>query len=180
MNFRLVRIAPALLALAWIACGGGGGSTSPVGTPTGGGGTTNPGGGIVDPTTVSVGAGQTTQGVDITVPTTASGLNAEVLGVTEVSGGGGSASSTGASIARGSAKRVLIFGKGMSGDLQITISGPQDITISNRQKITATDDTPGVIFTATVSGAATPGARTVILRDSNENITTFTGGLEIR
>jgi hypothetical protein len=168
------------VALVWAGCGGGGGSTSAVGSPSGGGGTTNPGGSIVSPTVVTVGAGQTTQGVDITVPSGTPGLNAEVLGVASLSAGGGSADNTGASIARGSSGRVLIFGTGLSGSTQVSISGPQDISISNPQTIKATDGTPGVAFTIAVSATATPGARTVVLRDSKNNISTFTGGLEVR
>jgi hypothetical protein len=167
-------------ALVWAGCGGGGGSTSTIGTPSGGGGTTNPGGGIVAPTIVTVGSGQTTQGVDIAVPSGTPGLNAEVLGVASLSAGGGSASDTGASIARGASGRVLVFGTGLSGNTQVSISGPQDITISNPQTIKATDGTPGVAFTVAVSATATPGARTVVLRDSKDNISTFTGGLEVR
>ncbi len=172
-------IPAALFALTLISCGGGG-STSNIGAPSGGGGSTNPNGQVVPATTVTVGAGQTTQGVDITVPTVTPPLNAEVLGVADLSASGGSAFNVGATINRGDTKRVLMFGKGLSGSLTITISGPSDITVSNPQTIKATDGTPGVAFTAAVSGSAAPGARTVILRDSSDNITTFTGGLEVR
>jgi hypothetical protein len=176
-------IAVAVLAVAsWSACGGGGGGTSSSGsgTPSGGGGTTNPGGAVVTPTVVSVASGQTTQGVDILVPGTASAINADALGVASLSAGGGTAFNTGATVARGSSVRVLVFGKGLSGTDQISISGPNDITVSSPQTIKSTDDTPGVAFTIAVSATADTGARTVILRDANDNIATFTGGLEVR
>lgn len=132
------------------------------------------------PTIVTVGAGQTTGGVDITVPSETPGMNAEDLGVADVSANGGSASAVGASIARGASGRVLMFGKGLSGSVDVSISGPQDITISDKQAIQATDGTPGVSFVIVVAQSATPGARTVVLRDSKDNISTFTGGLEVR
>ena len=180
---RPLGIAVTLLAVAgWSACGGGGGSTSSSGgggTPSGGGGTTNAGGAVVTPTIVSVGSGQTTQGVDILVPGTASTLNADALGVVSMSSSGGTAFNTGATVARGSSVRVLIFGKGLNANTQISISGPNDITVSSPQTIKATDNTPGVAFTIAVSATADVGARTVILQDANDNIATFTGGLEV-
>lgn len=176
-------IAVTILAVAgWSACGGGGGSTSASGggTPSGGGGTTNTGGAVITPTIVSVGSGQTTQGVDILVPGTVSALNADALGVASTTSSGGTAFNTGAIVGRGSSVRVLIFGKGLSGNTQVSISGPNDITVSNPQTIKATDNTPGVAFTIAVSATADVGARTVILRDAADNIATFTGGLEVQ
>lgn len=63
--------------------------------------------------------------------------------------------------------------------MQVSISGPADIVISNIRTIRSTTDTPGVAFTAAVSPDAAVGARTVILRATNDDITTFTGGLEV-
>jgi hypothetical protein len=63
--------------------------------------------------------------------------------------------------------------------LQISISGPGDIAIANEHSITATDGTPGVAFEITVPSNAALGARTVILQSPNNDITTFTGGLEV-
>lgn len=163
------------------ACGGGGGSTSSSGggTPSGGG-TTNTGGAVVTPTIVSVGSGQTTQGVDILVPAVAPAINADALGVAGLSSGGGTAFNTGATVARGSSVRVLVFGKGLNDNTQISISGPNDITVSNAQGIKSTDNAPGVEFTIAVSSTAAVGARTVILRNANDDIATFTGGLEVQ
>jgi hypothetical protein len=63
--------------------------------------------------------------------------------------------------------------------MQVTIAGPHDITVTNMQSIQATDNTPGVAFTAAVSANAALGARTVYLKDTNGDITSFTGGLEV-
>jgi len=155
------------------ACGGGsGGSTS-----SGGGGGNGGGGGAVGQATIiSVSGGQTTTGVDIAVASPASSPtpNAGSLGT------GNTASNTGATISQGTTATVLLFGPGLSGNMQVTISGPGDITVTNIQSITATDNTPGVSFSAAVAGNAALGARTVLLRDSKNDITSFTGGLEVQ
>ncbi|MCU1286518.1 MAG: hypothetical protein JWO13_2868 [Acidobacteriales bacterium] len=129
---------------------------------------------------VSVGAGQTASGTDISVSAPASSTppNAELLGVTNV-GTGGSASNSGSTIHRGSTMRVLIFGHGLSGSMTVSISGPGDIAVSNINSITSTDNTPGLSFTAVVASGAALGARTVYLKSANSDITTFTGGLEV-
>ncbi len=63
--------------------------------------------------------------------------------------------------------------------MTVVVEGPTDIQVSNVQSIRATDNTPGVSFTAAVSGNAALGARSVVLQASNGDITTFTGGLEV-
>jgi hypothetical protein len=63
--------------------------------------------------------------------------------------------------------------------MQVSITGPADITVSNIESITSTTGTPGIAFTAAVSSDAALGARTVILRATNDDITTFSGGLEV-
>ncbi len=135
---------------------------------------------MTTPTVVTVVAGQTAGGVNITVvpPASSPAPNAQVLGVAALSGTG-EAFNTGASISRGTTRRVLLFGPGLNGGMQITISGPSDITISNPVSIKATDGTPGVSFTAAVAANAALGARTVVLQTANGDITTFTGGLEV-
>jgi hypothetical protein len=75
--------------------------------------------------------------------------------------------------------RVILFGQGLSGSMTVTIDGPQDISVSNVRSITSTQDKPGVAFDASVSSSAALGARTVFLRTSNDDITAFTGGLEV-
>jgi hypothetical protein len=155
-------------------CGGGGGSGSP--TPGGGGGGTGGGGGALGSAVpITVSSGQATSGVDITVVSAASSPapNAQVIGL------GTSASNTGTSISRGTTQTVLLFGPGLSGSMKVSLTGPSDVAISNIQSITATDNTPGVSFTAAVDGNAALGARTVILQTTKNDVTTFSGGLEI-
>ncbi len=167
------RIGIVLVLLGVLAgCGGGGGSSPP---PSSVGG-----GAVAKPTVVTVNAGQTAGGVDITVVSPASSPppNAQVLGVASLTGTG-NAFNTGATIARGATQRVLLFGPGLSGSVQITISGPSDITVSNPISIKATDGTPGISFTAAVAANVALGSRTVILQTTNGDITTFTGGLEV-
>jgi hypothetical protein len=167
--FRRLLVLAALLSLAfWTACGSG--------NPQGNSGNLG-GGGVNPPMLVSVSNGSTTSGVNVVVPSPGSSPtpNATALGV-----GGNSAFSTGGTIQRGSAPTVLIFGQGVSASMAISISGPNDITITNVTAIQATDGTPGISFTASVPGNAAVGARTVILQDTKNDITTFTGGLEVQ
>jgi hypothetical protein len=130
------------------------------------------------PTPVSLTAGQTQGGIDVVVSTPAATENAQDLG-TNLPSGLGMASNTGGTIHRGSTMRVLLFGPGMSGDMKVTIAGPQDITVANVQGVHATDNTPGVAFMATAAGNASLGSRTVFLQSANGDVTSFTGGLEV-
>ena len=167
-----------------LGCGGAGsskGSQNPPSPPP------NLGGGAVSqPIAVAVGAGQTVSGINITVTTPASNPppNAEVLGVANLTGAG-QAFNTGGALAQGASNRVLLFGPGLSGAMIVTITGPvgaggaTDITVSDVQSITATDNTPGISFEASVSPSASLGCRTVVLRAPNGDVTTFTGGLEV-
>jgi hypothetical protein len=133
---------------------------------------------VTAPTVFTVAAGQNTS-VNIAVPVAASSPtpNAQALGVSF--GMQGSADNTGAQIKQGQTGTVLLFGPGLSGNMQISISGPGDIAVSNPQTIKATDGTPGVAFTVVVPPTAALGARTVILENGKQDITTFTGGLEV-
>ncbi len=135
---------------------------------------------MTKPTVVSVAAGQTASGINITVATPASSPppNAEVLGTAGLTGTA-QAFNTGATITRGTTQRVLLFGPGLSGSMQISVTGPADITVSSPVSIKATDNTPGIAFSATVAGNAALGCRTVVLQATNGDITTFTGGLEV-
>ena len=74
---------------------------------------------------------------------------------------------------------VLLFGDGLAPSMQVSISGPADIGITDIRGIKSTTGTPGITFTAAVASGAAVGARTVILRATNDDITTFTGGLEV-
>ena len=133
-----------------------------------------------DPTPVTVSAGQTVSGVNITVapPETTTPPAAEDLGVNPVHGLG-MAANTGGSIHRGSTMRVLLFGPGLNAHMRVTVAGRPDVTISNLQAITATDNTPGLAFIASVSPTAELGARTIYLKNENGDQTAFTGGLEV-
>ena len=126
---------------------------------------------VAAPNPVSVGAGQTAGGVDITVGARGA-VNAQLLGLHDV------AQNTGAAVNRGSVNEVILFGPGLSGDMQVSVSGRGDITVSDVHSIESTDGTPGIAFTATVAADATPGARTVVLV-SSRGVTTFTGGLGV-
>lgn len=173
---------PFFLLLACLAAAGCGGVSHTTGSPPpaggGSGGGTGGGSSVSAPRSISVSAGGTTSGINIAV-VSPSGTppNIEVLGVT--TGGGGSAFNTGAVIHRGETATVLTFGKGLTGTPKVSISGPSGITVSGINSIKATDGTPGVAFTAAVSGSAPLGARTVRMMDTSNNITTFTGGLEV-
>ena len=166
---------------ALLACGGGGGGS---GNSVGGGGTgtgactSNAAPGT--PNVVTVASGQTTASTDITVACQASSptANAEDIGV-GTSVNTTTASNSGAQIAQGTTMTVILFGPGLSGNMTVTISGPNDITVSNPTTIKATDNTPGIAFTAVVSPTAALGARTVLLKDSNNDVTAFSGGLEV-
>jgi hypothetical protein len=158
------------------ACGSSGGGTTAGGGGGNGGGGSGGGGAVAQATIINVSGGQTTTGVNIAVASPASSPtpNAESLGT------GNTASNTGATISQGTTATVLLFGPGLNGNMRVTISGPGDITVTNIQSVTATDKTPGISFTAAVAANAALGARTVLLRDLKDDITSFTGGFEVQ
>lgn len=164
------------LALAAASCGGGG---TPQEQP-GPGRQPPPGGGTAPatPTVLEVAGGQTVTAVDVFVaPATAGAPDAQVLGAAEFDAR--TASNTGAVVRRGGSWDVLVFGPGLSGDMQVRISGPADIEIRDVHGIESTMGTPGLEFTAVVAGNAALGARTVVLQNAAGAVTTFTGGLEV-
>ena len=174
-----------LLALFMAACGGSGNNsrtTPPTGTttppPPTTSGSTAPAVQTAAPAPVI--AGQTDGGVDITVgaPAGGSNINAEMLGV-GTAGTTISAANTGAQVHRGELKVVILFGAGLTGTEQVTISGPNDVHVNNVRAIKSTNGKPGVAFDVAVDLTAALGARTVFLRASNDNIAAFTGGLEV-
>jgi len=135
----------------------------------GGGGGSSPG----QATVISTQAGARIQGVDITVPAPSNGnANAELLGT------GDTASNTGSTIRRGATTRVILFGSGLTGSMQVRVSGPPDITVTDVQSIRSTNGTEGIAFNAAVSSDAGLGARSVYLQ-SGSDITVFAGGLEV-
>jgi hypothetical protein len=167
------------------ACGGAGGSSSPA--TSGGQFAANPApatdGGTAQPQTltpVNLSGGTSASGVDITVvsATASPAPNAQDLGVNDT-GVRASASNTGGVIHRGSTMRVVLFGPGLNGQMQVRIAGPSDITVSGITGIQATDNTPGIAFIAAASGKAALGARSVYLQNATGDVTSFTGGLEV-
>jgi|SRR5581483_3365816 len=137
-------------------------------------------GGVNAPTVLNLGTGQAASGIDITVslPASSAAPNAQALGAT--TGSQGSADNTGTIVTRASTVTVLIFGPGLSSNMQVSISGPSDIGISQIRGIQSTTGIPGIAFQANVASNAALGARTVILQAPNGDITTFTGGLEVQ
>ena len=135
---------------------------------------------VKQPMPVDLSHGSGASGIDIAVsaPVGSPAPNAQDLGVNSTTGRA-SASNTGGVIRRGSTMRVILFGPGLNGQMQVRIGGPNDITVSNITGIQATDNTPGISFMATASGSAALGARTVFLQTAAGDITGFTGGLEV-
>jgi hypothetical protein len=168
MSWRALLAALPVGLLFCIGCSGGGGNTSP-GKGTGGGP-------VTAATPITLAANQTTTGVDIAVVSPASSPTPNVIALGT---DGQSAFSTGGTVNRGGTATIIAFGAGLSSSMQISISGPNDITMGTVTSVTATDGTPGVAFPITVGSSAALGARTLVMQDTNNNITTFTGGLEV-
>jgi len=181
---KKVRDCLALVLLAVLAgCGGGGSKSSstsspvpPPPAPT----TTSP---VNAPSTVVLGGGGSVTGADILVPVAATPVtNAEVLGVSATPTGG-AAFNVGDIVHLGTTASVLLFGPGLSNNMQVSISGPPDVTIVPGSLIsiqsTGNPPTPGIEFQIVVSASADLGARTVIMQSPSNDVTTFTGGLEV-
>lgn len=179
---RYSAVVAVLLLVFSAGCGGGGGSSAGKGAASSAG--PSIGGPVNAPVIVTVLGGGRTSGIDIQPPAPASSPapNAQFLG-TRVGPGTITASNTGATIQRNIPTQVVLFGPGLTSTMTITFGGPSaDISITSPiQAVTSTgsNPVPGVLFTVLVSPTATLGARSVILRAANNDITTFTGGLEI-
>ena len=132
-------------------------------------------GDISNTNAVTVAAGGNASGVDITVSPALGSENATSLGTMAA----GFAANTGAIVHQASSNTIVLFGPGLSGAMSVTISGPQDIGVSNIRSVQAKDGTPGVAFDAAIGSSTAVGARTVFLKASNNDITAFTGGLEV-
>jgi hypothetical protein len=147
-----------------MACGGGGGKSS--------GGSPNP---ANNPQTITVSGGILT-GVDITALAPASNPtpNAQFLGVTPSN----QAFNVGSVIFRGDTQDVFLFGPGLDKVTSVSISG-SDLSLTNAHVISSTGGTPGIAVTVGVPPGAEPGLRTIYLTDVNNDLTTFTGGLEV-
>jgi hypothetical protein len=186
----LRRLMVVISVVLFTACGGGGGgntTSNTTATITGASGSagsgncdsaagsgSQPGQAVVIP----VCAGATQTGINLTVPPPASSpaLIAQVLGV------GSSATNTGAQIHQGENGSVFLCGTGFAGNLQVSISGPGDITVGTPQLITClsgSTQTSGIQFPVNVSAGASLGGRTVLVTNSQQDMTAFAGGLEV-
>ncbi len=181
LAYRILLMSLALAAL--VACGGNAAPAPAISTPssTPPSSSAGPAAPVNAPAIVNAAAGANASGVNITVgpPASATPPNAQDLGVGAMTGSI-MAFNTGTTIAQGSTpQRVVLFGPGLSGDMTVTVRGPNDIQVSNVSSTTASDKTPGISFVVTVAANAALGARTVVLQAPNGDITTFTGGLEV-
>lgn len=129
---------------------------------------------------ITVAPAQTTGGVDITVGSAASATPPNVinLGANNICPAS-EACNTGDIVHRGSTAMLLMFGPGLTGDMQVSLDGPKDVTFGPLNPTTSTTGTSGLRISITVSPTAALGPRTLILRAPNGDITTFTGGLEV-
>ena len=152
------------------ACGGSSGTSN-----VGGGSSGAPG----SPSLVTVTAGATASGINISVasPQSSPTPNAKFLGINLAQGG---ATVTGDTVSRGQGTAtVTMFGPGLSSSMKVSITGPSDITVGALTGVTAQDGTPGVQFPITLTNSSALGARTVVMQDSKNDVTTFSGGLEV-
>ena len=121
--YRLSLAIAALIVLA--ACGGTTGSSTSVGAQGRTANSSSPG----QYTAVGVTSGTSTTGVDIGVTApVGTAPNAQSLGSSVA---GNYAFGTGAQIRPGETSTVFLFGAGLSGNMQVRISGPSDINVSN-------------------------------------------------
>lgn len=187
-----------------ISCGGGSSSSSPPangggssgsggnGGGSGGGGGNGGGGGsgtgaVGPPVVINVSSGMTASGVDVQVPTPASSPapNATLLGAATVPSTGGSVNislTNGlANVHQGSLIIVAVAGDGISSNMTVTVSGPRDISVDTTsfKIITLKNGQNGMTFQATVLPSAALGARTVLLENTQQDMTAFAGGLQV-
>ena len=152
--------------------------TAPLSSPSAS--TAQPGGpsaaDLSSATVITVSPGARTLGADVVVAPAAGTENAIALGTLA----DGFAANTGVVVHLASTNTIVLFGPGLSGGMSMSISGPQDIGISNVRSIQAKDGTQGLAFDAVIGTTSAVGARTVYLKANNNDITTFTGGLEVQ
>jgi hypothetical protein len=165
-------------------CSGGVFATGGCGTSSGGGGgggnlggAGSGGGAVTAPVPVAVTAGQTTTAnIAVVAPVSTTAPNVQAVGVDS----SGFAFATGGTATQGEPSGIVtLFGPGITADMKVSFSGPTDITVTNIAAVTATDGTPGLQFNIAVASTAALGARTLILQSTNNDITTFAGGIEI-
>jgi len=157
---------------------GGGGSG---GGGNGGGGSGSGGGGLSTPNLVTVGSGESVTGINITVasPTSNPTPNVEFLSVDNTDDPAEAFVTGGVTTQGETDGTVLLFGTGMSTSMQLSFTGPDDITISNLESVESTNGLSGLTFNISVASTAALGARILVLQDSNNDVTTFTGGVEV-
>jgi hypothetical protein len=156
------------------ACGGGSSSSA-----SGSGGNVTGGGAPGSPALVSVTANATASGINISVvsPHSSPAPNVKFLGVNLAQGG---ASATGDTVSRGQGTATITtFGPGLSSTMKVSITGPNDIVVGALTQVTAQDGTPGVQIPITLTGNTALGARTLVMQNSKNDVTTFSGGLEV-
>ena len=173
MSFTRFSLASILCTISVLAACGGSSSTTSSGGGGGGGGA--PG----SPSLVTVSAGANASGINISVvsPQSTPTPNAKFLGVNLAQGG---ATVTGDTVSRGQGNAtVTMFGPGLSSSMKVSITGPGDITVGTLTAVTAQDGTPGVQFPITLTNSSALGARTVVMQNAKNDVTTFSGGLEV-
>ena len=172
MNRAICFVLSLLFSIGFLAACGSSRSSSGGG---GGGGGGAPG----SPSLVMVRAGATASGINISVvsPQSNPTSNAKFLGVNFAQGG---AAVTGDTVSRGQGTAtVTMFGPGLTAGMKVSITGPGDISVGSLTAITAQDGTPGLQFPITLTGSTALGARTVVMQDAKNDVTTFSGGLEV-
>jgi len=164
-----------------LACGGrgdfGGGSGGGTGTGTGTGTGSNTG----TPKLVTITGGSTFMDGDIVVDAPAvTGANKLDMGFISVDDPNGNAYNTFTTVHQGASNSVLLIaGPGITASTQVIVTGPSpsDITLGTPTFNSGT--IPALQLTISVSSTAALGARTVILKNSNNDIAAFAGGLEV-
>ena len=154
------------------AGGGGGGGT---GTGTGTGGNTG------TPKLVTITGGSTFMDGDIVVDAPAvTGANKLDMAFISVDDPNGDAFNISTTVHQGASNSVLLIaGPGITASTQVSVTGPSpsDITLGTTTFLSGT--VPALQLTVSVSSTAALGARTVILKNSNNDIAAFAGGLEV-
>jgi hypothetical protein len=107
-------------------------------------------------------------------------LNAVLIGVFNVGQSTFQISQSSGELFRGQQRELAVAGTGVSqaNGTTLSISG-SGTTISN-VSFQMSGTTSLMIVTVTVDGAATPGPRNVVLRNTNSDMTVLTGGVFIR
>ena len=133
------------------------------------------GGDVTNDNTIIVGAGADTANVNIAVAPAMATENAIALGKAS----DGFAANSGTVVHQAATDTIVLFGPGISGAMSVMISGPNDIGVNNIRGVQSKDGTPGIAFDAVFGSSTAVGARSIYLKAANNDITAFTGGLEV-